>query len=137
MDEGQGFETIAEYIEAGAPFHWNVNDSKLASKTTVKTYWVWHKRFLQACPDAKLQIHHRFYDDKKKEAVFMGTMKATNTGPGGPVPEPTGKTSVTEVVLVVTFNSDQEIVCMTKIWNDACAYRDLGWPVEGATTSEE
>mmetsp|Transcript_571 Transcript_571/g.755 ORF Transcript_571/g.755 Transcript_571/m.755 type:complete len:164 (+) Transcript_571:149-640(+) len=128
LDSGDSFDEILEHVIAGATFQCDVLDVKLASKKTIKAYWIWHKRFVQACPDSKFKLNQGFLQEKKRQVVFLGTWTGTHTEVGGPV-EPTGKSFSSHIVHILDFNEDAECTGMTKIWNDAATFRDLGWPL--------
>ena len=129
MDEGKSFDEIAVFVEAGATFESDVVDVKLSSKDTLKAYWIWHKRFATACPNLKSKVKATHVNHKKREITLVGNCSGTHTETGGPV-DPTGKKFKSSFVHVFKFNEEAEIVGLTKIWNDASVFIQLGWPIQ-------
>ena len=77
-------------------------------------------------PGATYDLHASCYDERTRTAVFYATYHATHTGEGGPIP-PTGKTTHSDYVYVLTMSGDNKVAKMVKIWNASWAMRELGW----------
>ena len=65
-------------------------------------------------------------DETTRNATFFATYNATHTGEGGPVP-PTGKSTLSHYVYIVTMDESDKVSAMTKVWNAPWAMKELGW----------
>ena len=62
-----------------------------------------------------------------RSVVFFATFRGTHTGEKGPV-KATKKEVESHYVYVIRFDAQKdEIISMTKIWNDNFAFKQWGW----------
>ena len=76
-------------------------------------------------PDGNYELKSFATDTERASVCAYAVFHGTHTGEGGPLP-PTGKSTATDYVYVMTFEGDK-IDHMTKIWNAGWAMRELGW----------
>jgi predicted ester cyclase len=76
-------------------------------------------------PDARYEVKSFAVDEERSNVSVFGVFHGTHTGEGGPVPA-TGKSVAAEYVYVMEFDGDR-IRHMTKIWNDAHSFQQVGW----------
>ena len=120
-----GWEGCSRYVAEGAPF--TAQSEPLADIHTVEGYCRWMKAFATiTAPGATYDLHSASFDEATRTAVFVATFHATHTGEGGPVP-PTGQTTNTDYVYVLTMDNDEKVAGMRKVWNAPWAMKELGW----------
>lgn len=120
-----GWEGCSQYVAEGAPF--TAQSEPLADIHTVEGYCEWMKAFgTITAPGATYDLHSASFDESTRTAVFVATFHATHTGEGGPVP-PTGQTTTTDYVYVLTMDDDDKVAAMRKVWNAPWAMKELGW----------
>jgi ketosteroid isomerase-like protein len=123
VETGKGWEVCRQWCHPDAVFA--AQAGSLAEVATVEAYAEWMKDIYTPMPDARYEMTF-FGEDTERGvvtgcAVFMGT----HTGPGGPV-EPTGKSVAADYAYMMEFDGDR-IRKMTKIWNDAHSFAQVGW----------
>jgi hypothetical protein len=120
-----GWAGCQNYVVPDAPFV--AQSEPLVEVTTVEAYCNWMAGLgTVTAPGATYNLHASCYDEENKAAIFFATYHATHTGDGGPVP-PTGKTTHSDYVYVLTMSDDNKVAKMVKIWNASWALRELGW----------
>ena len=122
-ETGQGWNGCKSYCTPDATF--SAQSTPLLETKTLAAYADWMKGMFTPFPDARYELKSFAVDDERNNVSAFAVFKATNTGPGGPLP-PTGKSIVTDYVYVMQFKGDK-IAHMTKIWNDAIALKQAGW----------
>lgn len=122
-EDGKGWEVCAQYCHPGASF--SAQAEPLAGVTTLEGYVEWAKGLYTLMPDASYELKACGVDNERNAVLFSSVFSGTHTGEGGPVP-PTGKSTKTDYVYVMTFEGDK-IRHMTKIWHAGLAMKDLGW----------
>tara|TARA_E500000318_G_C3433603_1_gene162092 strand:- start:22 stop:438 length:417 start_codon:yes stop_codon:yes gene_type:complete len=123
VETGKGWDVCKQWCHADATF--TAQAASLAEVTTVEAYAEWMNGIYTPMPDARYEMTF-FAEDAERGvvtgcAVFMGT----HTGPGGPV-EPTGKSVAADYAYMMAFE-DGKVRAMTKIWNDAHSFAQVGW----------
>lgn len=120
-----GWEGCSHYVAEGAPF--TAQSEPLTDIHTVEGYCEWMKAFgTITAPGATYDLHSASFDEATRTAVFVATYHATHTGEGGPVP-PTGQTTASDYVYVLTMDDDDKVAAMRKVWNAPWAMKELGW----------
>jgi ketosteroid isomerase-like protein len=122
-ETGKGWDACRAWCAEGATFACQAD--ALAETRTLADYCEWMKNLLTPVPDGRYELTSFTFDEARGTAVATAEFHGTQTGPGGPV-APTGKAVVSDYAYVMRFEGD-EIVHMTKIWNDVQALRGLGW----------
>jgi predicted ester cyclase len=122
-ETGKGWDGCKAYCTADAGF--SAQSTPLLEMKTLAAYADWMKGMFTPFPDAHYDLKSFAVDEVRKNVSAFAVFKASNTGPGGPVP-PTGKSIVTDYVYVMQFKGDK-IAHMTKIWNDGIALKQAGW----------
>ena len=122
-ETGKGWETCQAYCQPTATF--SAQTGALAEIETLEGYCDWMRDLFTPIPDAHYDLKF-FAEDEERGcvaayAVFLGTQ----TGPGGPG-EPTGKSVASDYVYVMDFDGNQ-IIHLTKIWNDTVGMQQMGW----------
>ncbi|MEM7219357.1 MAG: hypothetical protein AAF515_13410 [Pseudomonadota bacterium] len=124
-EEPSGWAGCQAYVEPGAPFV--AQSEPLADIDTVEGYCEWMKAFgTVTAAGASYELHAAAWDEANRSALFFATYSATHVGDGGPVP-PTGLSTRSHYVYVVTMSDNDKVAAMTKIWNAPWAMRELGW----------
>ena len=83
------------------------------------------KGLLTPIPDGRYELKAFATDPDRNSVCAVAVFHGTHSGEGGPV-APTGNSVATDYVYVMEFDGDK-IPHMTKIWNDAQAFKALGW----------
>ncbi|MEQ8769451.1 MAG: ester cyclase [Phycisphaerales bacterium] len=122
-ETGKGWDVCKQYCHPAATFSGQAGS--LDGIDTLETYANWMQGIFTPMPDASYEIHAFAVDDDRHTVAGFGVFKGTHTGEGGPVP-PTGKATASEFVYVMRFEGDK-IAHMTKVWNDAFAFNQVGW----------
>lgn len=120
-----GWEGCKGFVAQDAGFH--AQSEPLEDISTVEGYCEWMKAFgTVTAAGATYELHTSAWDEANRCAIFFATYHATHVGEGGPVP-PTGQSTHSHYVYVVTMNDSDQVSSLTKIWNAPWAMRDLGW----------
>ena len=122
-ETGKGWEVCQQYCTPDASFA--AQADALAEVTQLSDYTEWMKANGGPLPDAGYEMLSFGIDEDRGSVCAAATFKATHTGEGGPVP-PTGKSTSSHYCYVIEFDGGK-VSAMTKIWNDAYAFRELGW----------
>jgi steroid delta-isomerase-like uncharacterized protein len=122
-ESGKGWEGCSEYCHPGATF--SAQAGSLAEVNTLEEYAEWMKGIYTPMPDARYEVKSFAVDEERNNASVFGVFHGTHTEEGGPVPA-TGKSVAAEYVYVMEFDGDR-IRHMTKIWNDAHSFQQVGW----------
>jgi predicted ester cyclase len=122
-ETGKGWEACRAYCTPNASFI--AQSEPLNDIRTLQGYEDWMKGLLTFMPNGRYEVKSFATDDDTDSVCAYGVFTATHTGQGGPCP-PTGKTTRTDYVYVMEFDSDK-IRHMTKIWNAGWAMKELGW----------
>ena len=122
-ETGKGWDGCKDHCTADATF--SAQAAPLAEVKTLAAYADWMKGMFTPFPDARYELKSFAVDDERNNVSAFAVFKATNTGPGGPLP-PTGKSIATDYVYVMQFEGEK-IAHMTKIWNDTIALKQAGW----------
>ena len=121
----EGMEGCGRYLAPDASFE--AQAEPLADITTLEGYVTWFTAVgrgpLSGC---RYELHASSYDEATRTASFFGTIRATHSGDGGPVP-PTGRSTVSQYVYLLTMDEADRVKHMVKVWNAPWALRDLGW----------
>lgn len=121
----QGWEGCAPYVAPGAGFR--AQSEPLINIQTVEQYTEWMAGLgsvtLAGC---HYDLHSSCYDEETRSAIFFATFYGTHVGDGGPVP-PTGASTSSDYVYIVTMNLEEKVSEMCKVWNAPWALRELGW----------
>lgn len=121
-EAGKGWKECAAYCAQNATFASQAEP--LAEVRTLEQYTNWMQGLLTVLTDGSYEVKSFATDSERNNvcvyAVFTGTHLA-----GGPCP-PTGKTTRTDYVYVMQFESGK-IVHMIKIWHSGLALQELGW----------
>jgi len=72
------------------------------------------------------EINASALDEDNNKVLIFATINGSHNGPGGPV-EPTGKSTSTQYVYVLTMNNDEQVAHVAKVWNAGWTLNDLGW----------
>ena len=124
-ESGKGRAGCAQYVADGATF--TAQAPALAEIDTLLDYVDWMEGGIAGpFTDTHYDIHASAYDEGTATAIFFATFPAPPGGEGGPVP-PTGKSTASEFVYAMHMNDDGKITKMTKVWNDAYAFAEIGW----------
>jgi predicted ester cyclase len=121
-ETGKGWQECRQYCKSDATF--TAQAAALADVKTLEAYTNWMQGIFALMPDATYQVKAFAADPTRSSVTAVGVFSGTHTGQGGP--PPTGKRVDTDYVYVMEF-SDGKIAHMTKIWNDAYAFKALGW----------
>jgi glutathione S-transferase len=122
-ETSKGYEACKEFMTPDATFA--AQSEPLLEIKTLKGYVEWMEGFgTTTCPGNRYDLHS--VTSGKDTVVFFATFHGTHTGAGGPV-DPTGKTTQSEYVYVLTFNPAGLISGMKKVWNAGFAMKELGW----------
>ena len=122
-ETGKGWSACKAYCTPDAGF--SAQSTPLLETKTLAAYADWMKGMFTPFPDAAYELKSFAVDEQRRNVSAFAIFKATNTGPGGPVP-PTGKSIATDYVYVMQFEGDK-IAHMTKIWNYSIALKQAGW----------
>ena len=122
-ETGKGWDGCKSYCTPDATF--SAQSTPLLETKTLSAYADWMKGMFTPFPDARYELKSFAVDDERNNVSAFAVFKATNTGPGGPLP-PTGKSIATDYVYVMQFEGEK-IAHMTKIWNDTIALKQAGW----------
>lgn len=120
---GKGWEGCKEFCQPGATF--SAQAGALAGVNTLEAYTNWMRGMYTPMPDARYEVKSFAVDEQRNNVAAYGVFRATHTANGGPVP-PTGKQLEADYVYVMDFEGGR-IKHMTKIWNDAASFQQLGW----------
>ena len=120
-----GWEGCKEYVSPDATFA--AQSEPVADIDSVEGYCEWMKAFgTITAAGATYELHTSAWDEATRTATFFATYHATHVGEGGPVP-PTGKSTHSHYVYVVTMDASDRVCAFTKIWNAPWAMGELGW----------
>ena len=122
-ETGKGWQVCREYCIPKATFA--AQAEPLVNVHTLEEYTDWMKGLLTFIPDGRYVVKSFATDDDRDSVCAYGVFSGTHSGQGGPCP-PTGKSTSTDYVYVMEFESDK-IRHMTKIWNAGLAMKDFGW----------
>ena len=120
----KGWSACKDYVADNASF--NCQAGPLVEVTTVEAYSDWMAGFKAVAPNGSYEIHASSFDESTNTALFFATFSGTHTGDAGPVP-PTNKTTNSHYVYAMQMNDEGKIANMTKIWNAAWAFKEIGW----------
>ena len=120
-----GWEGCRQYVAQGATF--TAQSEPLVDITTIEDYCNWMRDFgTITAAGATYDLHSSAWDEASRTAMFFATYNATHVGDGGPV-APTGKSTQSHYVYVITMNDEDKVSAFTKVWNAPWAMRELGW----------
>ena len=120
-----GWDGCKEFVAEGATF--TAQSEPIADIDTIEGYCDWMKAFgTVTAAGATYELHASAWDDSTRTALFFATYNATHVGDGGPVP-PTGHSTNSHYVYVLTMDDADRVAAFTKVWNAPWAMRDLGW----------
>ena len=122
-ETGKGWEACKVYCTDNATF--SSQTDALANINTLEAYTDWMTGLLTILEDGNYEIKSFATDAERNTVCAYAVFRGTHSGEGGPVP-PTGKKAVADYVYDIQFEGNQ-IIHMTKIWNDAQTLRQLGW----------
>jgi predicted ester cyclase len=122
-ESGKGWEACREHCHPDATF--SAQAGSLAEVSTLEGYTEWMKGIYTPMPDARYEVKSFAVDEERGNVSVFGVFHGTHTGEGGPVPA-TRKSVAAEYVYVMEFDGDR-IRHMTKIWNDAHSFQQVGW----------
>lgn len=122
-ETGKGWSVCQAWCEEGATF--DCQSGALAEMKSLAAYCDWMQANGGPLPDAHYEMTAFGVDQERNCVIASAVFKATHTGEGGPVP-PTGKSASSDYAYIIQFK-DGKISHMTKIWNDAFAFGQLGW----------
>jgi len=122
-ETGKGWSECKVYCHDGATF--SAQTDALAGIDSLEGYTDWMKGLLTILEDGNYELKSFATDEENSSVCAVAVFRGTHTGAGGPVP-PTGKSAVADYVYNIQFDGDR-ISHMTKIWNDAQTFRQLGW----------
>jgi len=122
-ETGKGWDVCQQYCSANAGFA--AQADSLAEVATLEEYSNWMAGNFGPMPDASYEMLSFGVDEDRGSVCAAATFKATHSGDGGPV-APTGKSTASHYCYVIEFR-DGKVSHVTKIWNDAFAFRELGW----------
>ena len=92
---------------------------------TLEAYTNWMQDLYEYMPNAGYETKSISTNEDTSHISFYAVFTGTHTHEGGPVP-PTGKSVRTDYVYVMEI-SGGKISHLTKIWNSAIAFKQLGW----------
>lgn len=121
-ESGKGWQECGQYCTPAATFA--AQAAALADIKTLEAYTNWMQGIFGLMPDASYTIKAFAADAARNAVTAAAVFSGTHTGQGGP--PPTGKHVDTDYVYVMEFR-DGKIGHVTKIWNDAHAFKALGW----------
>ncbi|KAL6048053.1 hypothetical protein QOT17_002012 [Balamuthia mandrillaris] len=123
LEDGKGFEPVAEHIVAGAPF---VCDG-IADVKTLEAYYAWMQGFKsKTCPDFSYVIESRCSNDT--DVTFVCSCEFTHTGEGGPKPPSNPpKRGSCWYSYTFRFNEEGKVVKMMKVFDWGQAFKTVGW----------
>ena len=121
-ETGKGWDVCKAWCTPGATF--TAQAEPLADFRTLQQYTDWMKGLLTVLTDGGYEVKSFATDAERNNVCAYGVFTGTHLA-GGPVP-PTGKTTRTDYVYVMQFDSGK-IAHMTKIWNAGLAMKELGW----------
>ncbi len=120
-----GWDGCKQFVSNGATFQ--AQSEPIAEIDTVEGYCEWMKAFgTVTAAGATYDLHTAAWDESTRTATFFATYDATHVGEGGPVP-PTGQSTSSHYVYVLTMDTSNKVCAFTKIWNAPWAMRELGW----------
>ncbi|MHC4938652.1 MAG: nuclear transport factor 2 family protein [Planctomycetota bacterium] len=122
-DDGLGWDVCREWCHDDATFACQCD--ALKEIKTLADYTGWLASLFGPMPENRWEMQSVGVDEERGVVSLYAVFHGTHTADGGPVP-PTGKTTATDYVYVLSFDGDR-IRHMTKIWNDLYALRELGW----------
>lgn len=112
-------------VADGARFE--AQSEPIADVTTVLDYCDWMQGIGQGpLKGCGYKVLNASFDEATSTALFFGVFSATHNSEGGPIP-PTGKSTSTHYVYVITVNDDNKVSHMVKVWNAPWALAELGW----------
>ena len=123
IESGKGWEVCKRWCHADASFA--AQADSLAEVATIEAYAGWMQHIYETMPDAHYEMTFFGEDEERDVVTGCAVFKGTHTGPGGPV-EPTGRSVAADYAYVMRFEGDK-IGAMTKIWNDAHSFKQVGW----------
>ncbi len=121
----EGYEGCKTYMTENATFE--AQAEPVADIKSLSEYVDWMRDLgkgpLKGC---SYEINASALDADNNKVLVFATINGSHNGAGGPV-EPTGKSTSTDFVYVLTMNNDDKVVHLTKVWNAGWAMKDLGW----------
>lgn len=121
-ETGKGWEVCKTWCTPDASFA--AQAEPLADVKTLAAYCDWMKGLLVIMPDGRYDLKFWGTDTARNSVAAYAVFHGTHTGAGGP--PPTGKSTATDYVYVMTFTGGK-VSHMTKIWNAPYALKELGW----------
>ncbi len=122
-ESGKGWESCREFCRENATF--SAQADALTGIDTIRGYADWMQGLYAFAPNANYEIRAFAADEDRHNVTGYGIFRATHTHEGGPLP-PTGRSVEAEYVYIMQFDGDK-ISHMTKVWNDAHSFAQLGW----------
>ena len=122
-EEGKGWAGCQEYCAPNATF--SCQAEPLEGMDTLEAYTNWMQDLYEYMPNAGYETKSISTNEDVSHISFYAVFTGTHTHEGGPVP-PTGKSVRTDYVYVMEL-SGGKISHLTKIWNSAIAFKQLGW----------
>ena len=124
-EEPLGWQGCREFVTDGATFC--AQSEPIADLGTVQEYCDWMRVFgTVTAAGATYTLHAAAWDEATRTATFFATYHASHVGDGGPVP-PTGRSTNSHYVYVLTMDDSDRVAMLTKIWNAPWAMNELGW----------
>jgi len=80
----------------------------------------------RAAKGCSYEVKASALDAETSKVLVIATFNGSHNGAGGPV-EPTGKSTSTDYVYIMTMDNDDKVVHVTKVWHSGLAMKDLGW----------
>jgi len=121
----QGYEGCKDYMVENATFEGQAEPT--ADIEFLSDYVDWMQGIgkgpLKGCT---YELNASAYDADNTKVLFFGTLNGNHNGDGGPV-KPTGKSTSSHYVYILTMNNDGKVVHMIKVWNAGWAMKELGW----------
>ena len=121
-ETGKGWAGCSAYCSENATFI--AQAEPLLEIKTLRDYAEWMKGLLTVLTDGRYAVKSFATDAARNNVCAYGVFTGTHLA-GGPM-APTGKTTNTDYVYVMQFESGK-IAHMTKIWNAGLALKELGW----------
>ena len=135
-EKGEGWEACKGYCASNATFRGQggVFHPPVATEPnlggTLENYVEWMKMIAKdVMPQCYLTDVVSVYDAKTGIAIFSGVFHGTHTKTpeGEKLPPPTKKSTASDYVYRMHFDSKGKIDSMIKIWNSEWAAKELGW----------
>jgi len=120
---GQGWQACQEYCTPDATFEHE--GTMFADIQSVEGYAAFIQSVFTPVPDFRHEVLAVAVDRALERVLVHYRISGTHTGEGLPVP-PTGKSMVSESVLVLHFEGER-IRHVQKVWNDHEMMKQVGW----------